>query len=64
MTDIDRKASRMTYWNALMDVLAERAIRGDAYVNPEWDAMERRLLRRYWLNWRRACEPEEMKEAA
>ena len=50
MTDRDKRwcsleATRQTYWEALMEIVADRATQGR--VNEAWDAMQRRLAKRY-----------------
>ena len=64
MDAIDRQAQRETYWRAQLELLAERAAR-EHPPHPTWDAMERRLLRRYARLWREACgHHEQLMEAA
>lgn len=55
MTDIDRAAKRVVSWQYLMDLLADQ-VTLPRIANEEWNAMERRLMRKYWREWREACQ--------
>lgn len=70
MTEEQRIAQRAVYWNAMLEILADWAVRGPLpdEAGPTAiakDQSERRLMLRYLRLWREACEhPEEMEEAA